>query len=72
MAVVVLAPSLSWPVFVFALLFTAIGLLAVLKDRPRSSGLAVALMLASVMVVISDEVCQAMPWLIECWCKWCL
>lgn len=74
MTAVFFAPvSLPWPLTFVALLFTAIGIFALIREGgKRAIGLAVAVGMAVAMVEISDEVCRLFPWLLECWCKWCL
>ena len=73
MALVILPVALSWPVFLLALVFTAAGLVAVLHDGGRRIvGLCVALGCAGVLVAIPRAICDVYPWLIECWCRWCL
>ena len=79
-AVVILPVSLPLPLFLMASVFTAIALYLVASEGPRRR-LVVALLVACVLsapavlhaedVVISGDVCKAMPWLIECWCPIC-
>lgn len=79
MAIVMLTSSLSGPVFLIACLFTLIGIVAVLKEgsgRRLAAALLLALVLASPAVlhagVIITGRCELFPWLIECWCPWCV
>lgn len=73
MAFVMLAPSVPASVALVCSVATAIALIVLMRTSKRSvlGHVMVALLLAGVGVVISDEVCQAMPWILECWCKWC-
>lgn len=73
MAFVMLAPSLPWPVTLACLFAFIVGLIVLVmesKDR-RLIGAVLALAVALVAVVIAVD-CQSFPWIVECWCKWCL
>lgn len=73
MAFVYVLPSLPWPVLMASVFATLLALVGVLTEPGKryAPALMVACVLAGVMVVISDEVCQAFPWILECWCRIC-
>lgn len=84
MAFVMLAPSMSWPLTVACLFAFALGIFVLAKEtgvRRMVAAFLFSLTLAVAMVaaqdpktqaVISDEICKAYPFLVECWCRWCV
>lgn len=77
MALVMIAPSLlvSSPwfvIFAFGAFLFALSVVAKAYGRQHVGGLLTAISLATVGIVISDDICKVFPWLLECWCPFCL
>lgn len=69
MALVMAPVALSWPLFVVALSFTLAAVALMLRENGRrlAGGVATAFLMATFLIVITDEICQVFPFLWECW-----